>query len=144
MPEYRWAARNFLRHEGGERWWKYSTLINISSKAQEKRDPQGNILEFFLLDTLKTTFWIENLTQRWTQLGPFFPKLGHFFQFSKRAVEVFLLPLIAHLECGWICMNIPKYPWKILKKTVQIMLGLWTWIIILHIQLAFEDALGSK
>ena len=32
-------------------------------KTQEKEAPQGNILEFFLLDTLKTTFSTENLTQ---------------------------------------------------------------------------------
>ena len=29
-----------------------------------KEAPQGNILEFFLLDTLKTIFSMENLTQR--------------------------------------------------------------------------------
>ena len=40
---------------------------------------QGNILESFLLDTLKTAFWMENLTQRWTETEPFFQKSGHFF-----------------------------------------------------------------
>ena len=33
-------------------------------KTKEKEAPQGNIFEFFLLDTLKTTFWMVNLTQR--------------------------------------------------------------------------------
>ena len=28
--------------------------------------------EFFLRDTLKSTFWMENVTQRWTQSRPFF------------------------------------------------------------------------
>ena len=32
-----------------------STSINIWSKTQEKEAPQGSILEFFLLDPLKTT-----------------------------------------------------------------------------------------
>ena len=27
---------------------------------------------------------MEYLTQTWTQLGPFFPKLGYIFQFSKK------------------------------------------------------------
>ena len=38
---------------------------------------------FFLLETLKTTIKMRNLTSwfnpRWTQSGHFFPKLGHFF-----------------------------------------------------------------
>ena len=38
----------------------------------------------FLLDTLKTTFWMEDSTQGWTQVGPFTPKSGHFFRFSKK------------------------------------------------------------
>ena len=36
---------------------------------------------------------MENLTERWTELGSFFPKSGHFFRFSKRAGEVSPLPL---------------------------------------------------
>ena len=47
-------------------------------KNLKKKVPQGKILEFFLLDTLKTTFWMEILTQRWTLSGPFFPKSGYF------------------------------------------------------------------
>ena len=39
--------------------------------------------EFFLLDTLKTIFWMENLAHRLTQLGFFPKKSGHFFCFSK-------------------------------------------------------------
>ena len=53
-------------------------------KGTKKKAPQEKILELFLLDTLKTIFWIEHLTQGWTQLGPFFPKSGHSFQFSKK------------------------------------------------------------
>ena len=48
----------------------------------QKKAPQGKILELFLLDTLKTTFWMEDSTQEWTQLGLFSPKSGHFFRFS--------------------------------------------------------------
>ena len=76
---------------------------------------QRNILEFFLLDTLKTTFWMENLTQRWTKLGLFFQNWGHYFRFSKRAGEASLCPprpphpfLVARI-CMWL--NMHQYPW---------------------------------
>ena len=55
-------------------------------------------MEFFLLDTLKTTFWIEYLTQRWTLSGPFSEKSRHFFRFSKKGRGGLPLPpLAAHL-----------------------------------------------
>ena len=53
-------------------------------KNTKKEATQGNIVEFFLLDTLKTTFSLENLTQRWAQSRAFFQKLGHSFRFSNR------------------------------------------------------------
>ena len=43
-------------------------------KNTRKKSTQGKILELFLLDTLKTTFGMEDSTQGWRQLGPFFPK----------------------------------------------------------------------
>ena len=39
--------------------------MNFSSKTQENKAPQGKILELFRLDTLKTTFLMEDLTQEW-------------------------------------------------------------------------------
>ena len=65
-------------------------------KNTQKKTPEGKILELFLLDTLKTIFWMEDSTQGWTQLGPFFPKSGHFFRFWKKG-RVGLLPLVACL-----------------------------------------------
>ena len=41
-------------------------------KNTRKKTPKENILELFLLDTLKSTFWMEDSTQGWTQLEPFF------------------------------------------------------------------------
>ena len=41
-------------------------------KTQEKEAPQGNSLEIFVLNTVKTQFWLENLTHRWKQSGHFF------------------------------------------------------------------------
>ena len=36
-------------------------------KNTQTKDPAGKIFGVFLQDTIKTTFQIENLTQRWTQ-----------------------------------------------------------------------------
>ena len=54
-------------------------------------------MEFFLLDTLKTTFWIEYLTQRWTLSGSFSEKSQHFFRFSKKGRGGLPPPLVAGL-----------------------------------------------
>ena len=45
-----------------------------------------------LLDTIKTTFWEENLYQRWAQSGLLFSKIRVLFSiFKRRAGEAFLL-----------------------------------------------------
>ena len=49
-----------------------------------KKGPAEKILELFTLDTLKTTFWMEDSTQVWTQLGPFFQNQGTYFRFLKK------------------------------------------------------------
>ena len=53
---------------------------------------------FFHLDTLKTTFLMEDLSQEWTQLGYFFPKSGQLFPFSNKVRNGLLPPpsLVAH------------------------------------------------
>ena len=98
----------------GEVSWNWGTSINNSSKTRAKKTPQGNILKFSVPDTLKTTIWMENKTQRWTQSGPLFPKSWHFFVFSiKSRVEQ------SQCQSRWICINIPeclKYSWKCLNK----------------------------
>ena len=86
----------------------------------EKETLLGNILVLFLLDILKTTFLIENLTQRWTQSGPFFKKSAHFFSMFKQVGEASLLPsncaVVSAAEYASISLNMPKYPWKCLNK----------------------------
>ena len=50
-----------------------------------KKGPAGKILEFFLQDTLKNTFSMEYLIQKWKLSRPFFQKnQGTFFDFQKR------------------------------------------------------------
>ena len=68
--------QKFFRTRGGRGVGEVckATSIKILLQTSEKETPQGNILTFFLLDTLKTTFWMENLTQRWRQTGPIFQK----------------------------------------------------------------------
>ena len=110
-----------FRAKDWRRWFvELEHFDKHSSKTQEKETPQGNILEIFFLDTLKTTLWMENLTQRWAQSGPFFLKPGHFFQFSETAVEASPLPPCCASvnvdEYASISLNMPKYPWKYFMK----------------------------
>ena len=78
------------------------------SKTSEKEASEGNILDFFCLDTYNAKFLIENVTQKWTQWGPFFQKPGHYFLFSKRAGEASTLPPALRL---WVWLNMHRYPW---------------------------------
>ena len=87
MPERRRITRNF---SGKGRFCGSRAPRKTFCQKHQKKRP---ILEFFLLDTLKTTFLIENLTQRWMQSGLFPPKKsGHFFRFSRKG-KGGLLPL---------------------------------------------------
>ena len=62
--------------------WNQGTLLKISWKTHEIKTLLGKILDFFLQDTVKTTFRIKDLIQRWRQLGLFFQ--GHFVWFFKK------------------------------------------------------------
>ena len=67
-------------------------------KNTRKKTWEGNIFHFFLLDTLKTTFWIETLIQWWAQSRPFFPKIR-------------TLSSICLFKCYtefWICLNMSQ------------------------------------
>ena len=61
----------------------FNKYFKNTSKTQQKKAPQRNILNIFLLDTLKTIFSMENLTQTLKQSGLFFLRLGHLFDFQK-------------------------------------------------------------
>ena len=113
MPVYTWNNRVLNMPE---LWmflmqglWSYGTSIKIYSKTQEEEALQGNILEIFFLDTLKTVFWMENLTQIWTQSGSFFPESGHFFWFPKTTRATLHLPLVLR-QRTWLNMN--HYTWN--------------------------------
>ena len=90
------GARNFLR---AGRFVKLGHFDKHFAKKWKKKGPSWETnLEIFLLDTLKTIFWTENLTQGWTKSGPFFPKSGHSFSiFKKRREDLPSPPFVARL-----------------------------------------------
>ena len=107
MPECRGIAKIFQSRGGFVELSYFDKHFFKNKKA-----PQGNILEFFLVDTFKTTFWVENVTQRWTPTGPFFPKSGCFFFFSKTSRGGLPSPQTVHL---WMWQNMHQYPWMSLN-----------------------------
>ena len=78
------ATRNFQGREG---FVEFGHLDKHFVKNTKKEGPAGKIWHIFLLDTLKTTFWMEQITQWWIQPGPFFQNQDTFFYFQKRAGE---------------------------------------------------------
>ena len=114
--------QNFFRAGGreGGRGWNWALWKTFRLKQQKNRPCIKTFWNFFILDTLKTTIRIENLTRWWTQSGSFFVESRHFFQFSKREGEVFpLLPSCAPVsvaEYASISLNMSKYPCKCLNK----------------------------
>ena len=107
------------------------------SKTQEK-SPQGRVLDFSLLGNLKTIFWMENLTQRWTQS----PKSKQFFWFSKKGRGGLTPhppapPTSQLLVCHWkerlawhsvevrdALVAVPKSDWE--KDTTQLTVGFFS------------------
>ena len=68
------AQPKIFQSKGG-----FVKLGHFDKHLVKKSRKKGLAGKFFLLDTLKTTFWIVHLTYGWTQSGSFFLKLGHFF-----------------------------------------------------------------
>ena len=115
--EWRSTAKVFQSREG-------FLVIGYFNKHfirnKRKRTLQGNILEFFLLDTFETTFCAENLNQRWTPTGPFFSKTALLSIFKKKWQGRPPLPPswtpVSGAEYASISLNIAKYSWKCLNK----------------------------
>ena len=60
---YEFQARDQEFFRAGEFSRNQGTWINISSTTHERKAPQGKNIGFFLLETLKITFKMRNLTQ---------------------------------------------------------------------------------
>ena len=107
---------------------EFARILNMSDAVHNIRslnklghfNDQGNILEFFLLDTLKTTFWMEIITQKWIQPGFFFPKIRMLLSNFKKCREVSpLCPDCVPIRVAQYAsksLNMSKYPWKCLNK----------------------------
>ena len=98
-------------------------------KKTRKEVPTGKYFGFF---SLKTTFWMENLIQRWTQSGLFSPKNQdtlHQPSCATMSAAEYSSVFLNILENAWINCSMPE---------------LWMRLIILHVWQAFEDAPGSK
>ena len=91
MLEWRCAARILSGQGGGFAKLGHFNKLFI-------KNPQWNILKFFILDTLKTTFWMTDLTQRSTQSGSFFPK---------KQGRSTLSPVIVR---QWVWLHMRQYP----------------------------------
>ena len=76
-------ARNQKFFRAGEVLRNQVISIKSFLKTQEKRSRRENFGDF-LLDTLKTTFWMEYLTQKQTLSGLFFPKIRELFSIFKK------------------------------------------------------------
>ena len=108
-------ARNQKFFRTGEVLWNWNTSINISLKIQEKKDPHGNTLDFFLPDTHKATSSMEILTQRLAPTGLFSKIRTLFLIFKNNMGGVHLPPSCASVsvpEYASITLSIPKYLWK--------------------------------
>ena len=86
-------ARNQKFFKAGKVSWNQGTSINISSKTHEHKASQAKFSEFFLLDTVKITFRMKNLIQRWTDLGHFVSKIRALFSILRNP------PLVERLPC---------------------------------------------
>ena len=117
MPECRRTAKIF---QGRESFVELGHFNKHFVKNTRIKTPAGKQFWIFLLSTLKTIFWVENLTQRWIRTGPFFPKSGQVFRFSKSSRGGLPLPPscapVSVAEYATVTLNIPKYHWKCLKK----------------------------
>ena len=90
---HHWCA---TRHFSGQ--VRSHEIRALLLKHQEKRALQGNILEFFLLDTLKTTFLLGN--SKMDTIRTFFTKSGYFFLIFEIGQQrpPASHPLVAHLH----------------------------------------------
>ena len=66
------------------RFVKLGHFGKLFFKNTREKLSQGNILKLFFLDTLKTRFWMEGSTQRWTQFSPIFENQDTFSDCQKK------------------------------------------------------------
>ena len=95
MLECRCITRNFSGQGVGEVTWTRALWYRFRPKHQK----------VFLLDTHKTAFWMENLTQRSTQ-SAFLSKTRTFFLTFRKGREG-----LTQVALLWVWLNMHQYPW---------------------------------
>ena len=111
-------------------WNNQSDQLNHLTEAANQYS-QDKILEFFLLNTVKTTFRMKNLIQRWTQLGSFFQNWGTFFDFRKRAEKA--SPPSYLRTCFYRATKVAASGFSL----QQILCFSWIWYLLLTVALVF-------
>ena len=109
-------------------------------KTQEKKGTQRNILGFFLVDTIKTTFWMEYLKDGHIQ-GISSQNQGTISDLTRTRGP----PRLPFCTCtpvnvakyASLSLNNLKYPWKSLDR-------LWVCLTMLHVWKAYKKSSGSK
>ena len=82
MRDSRRVTRNVIR--AGKFSRNQGTSINMSSRTHERKAGQGKNTGIFLLETLKTTFKMRNLTRDGHSLGIFFAKIEALFSIFEK------------------------------------------------------------
>ena len=85
--KYDKQTRNKKSFWAGEVLWNQSTSINLSSKTQEKKVPQGKFWSFFSQILSKLRFEWKIQPKDGHNQSLFFQNQGTFFDFQKRAGE---------------------------------------------------------
>ena len=104
LKQRRYQAPNQKFFRAGEVLWNQGSSIYFSSKTQEKKAPQGKMLELFLLDTLKTTFGMEGLPPLGCDLfilsmNKLTPSVRYFSSFSTEIYELrFFIILVLQMH----------------------------------------------
>ena len=116
MPKCTCITKNVSGQRGGG-FVELGDFNKHFVKTPRKRGSAENILGIFLLEKFWiSSFWMENLTKTSIQSGTFFPKSGHFFQFSKKLGLVSPCPHasgvpVSVTEYSSISLNLPKHFW---------------------------------
>ena len=131
MNQWRCTTRYFSGQGmgvGEKSWRNWGTLIKNSVKNTRKKGPTVKHFGVFFLDSLKTIFWMGNLTQRWTQSRIFFTKIFRYQKRQGRSPLPFSCAPVSATEYASISLNMPKYPWKCLKKLFWLCQGsIYAW-----------------
>ena len=65
-------------------WGGFAEPGHFDKHFVKSTKKQAKIVEFFVLNTVKTTFQMKKINPKMDTISVFFPKLEHLFRFSKK------------------------------------------------------------